>query len=392
MCCSTCRAIPIMACSAAATARRCSPARGSRSRPTSAIPADFVLWKPSAEGVIGWDSPWGRGRPGWHIECSAMIERASRRDDRHPRRRARPHLPAPRERDRAEPLRPRRRAARALLGAQRLRRHGRGEDVEEPRQYRHARRAAGAGPQGRDAAAGAAVGALSPAAAVDRDADRAGQGDARPAVPRRPATPSRARSTQACSTRLRDDLNTPLALSRLIGARRSGDARRRAPQLARPARRDSPSEWFQGDARCASAIEARIAERAEAKKNRDFADRRPHPRRAQGRGHRLGGRAGRHYLAPGMNAPLYTTEILRLAASLGEPRALEREDGRAELRSPTCGSRIAHRGPARRGAAGRRAVAAGPRLRLRPGVGGAARAPRASAATHDEVSRGAASS
>jgi len=38
-------------------------------------PADFVLWKPSAPDVIGWDSPWGRGRPGWHIECSAMIER-----------------------------------------------------------------------------------------------------------------------------------------------------------------------------------------------------------------------------------------------------------------------------------------------------------------------------
>ena len=36
-------------------------------------PADFVLWKPSPEGVIGWDSPWGKGRPGWHIECSAMI-------------------------------------------------------------------------------------------------------------------------------------------------------------------------------------------------------------------------------------------------------------------------------------------------------------------------------
>ncbi len=36
-------------------------------------PADFVLWKPSSEGVVGWDSPWGRGRPGWHIECSAMI-------------------------------------------------------------------------------------------------------------------------------------------------------------------------------------------------------------------------------------------------------------------------------------------------------------------------------
>jgi cysteinyl-tRNA synthetase len=38
-------------------------------------PADFVLWKPSPPDVIGWDSPWGRGRPGWHIECSAMIER-----------------------------------------------------------------------------------------------------------------------------------------------------------------------------------------------------------------------------------------------------------------------------------------------------------------------------
>jgi len=41
-----------------------------------------------------------------------------------------------------------------------------------------------------------------------------------------------------------------------------------------------------------------------------------------------------------MNAPLYTTEILRLAASLPEPRELEREDGVARLRSPTCGSRI----------------------------------------------------
>nr|WP_233093058.1 cysteine--tRNA ligase [Paracoccus sp. IB05] len=35
-------------------------------------PMDFVLWKPSDEGVPGWDSPWGYGRPGWHIECSAM--------------------------------------------------------------------------------------------------------------------------------------------------------------------------------------------------------------------------------------------------------------------------------------------------------------------------------
>ncbi len=34
---------------------------------------DFVLWKPSTDDLPGWDSPWGRGRPGWHIECSAMI-------------------------------------------------------------------------------------------------------------------------------------------------------------------------------------------------------------------------------------------------------------------------------------------------------------------------------
>ncbi|MEO5335904.1 MAG: cysteine--tRNA ligase [Magnetospirillum sp. WYHS-4] len=35
-------------------------------------PADFVLWKPSEDGIPGWNSPWGRGRPGWHLECSAM--------------------------------------------------------------------------------------------------------------------------------------------------------------------------------------------------------------------------------------------------------------------------------------------------------------------------------
>jgi cysteinyl-tRNA synthetase len=37
-------------------------------------PMDFVLWKPSDSNLPGWDSPWGRGRPGWHIECSAMAQ------------------------------------------------------------------------------------------------------------------------------------------------------------------------------------------------------------------------------------------------------------------------------------------------------------------------------
>lgn len=38
-------------------------------------PADFVLWKPSTANQPGWDSPWGLGRPGWHIECSALADR-----------------------------------------------------------------------------------------------------------------------------------------------------------------------------------------------------------------------------------------------------------------------------------------------------------------------------
>ena len=42
--------------------------------PYKRAPEDFVLWKPSAPEQPGWDSPWGRGRPGWHIECSAMAK------------------------------------------------------------------------------------------------------------------------------------------------------------------------------------------------------------------------------------------------------------------------------------------------------------------------------
>ena len=38
-------------------------------------PMDFVLWKPSLDEDPGWDSPWGRGRPGWHLECSVMSEK-----------------------------------------------------------------------------------------------------------------------------------------------------------------------------------------------------------------------------------------------------------------------------------------------------------------------------
>ena len=38
-------------------------------------PGDFILWKPSTDDQPSWSSPWGKGRPGWHIECSAMAEK-----------------------------------------------------------------------------------------------------------------------------------------------------------------------------------------------------------------------------------------------------------------------------------------------------------------------------
>ncbi len=79
-------------------------------------PGDFVLWKPSSPDQPGWDSPWGRGRPGWHIECSAMSRSASRRQLRHSRRRSRPDLPAPRKRTGAKRSRARRQAVRAASG------------------------------------------------------------------------------------------------------------------------------------------------------------------------------------------------------------------------------------------------------------------------------------
>jgi len=57
-------------------------------------PMDFVLWKPSTDDLPGWDSPWGRGRPGWHIECSAMADKLLWQDVKaalSPEALARPH-------------------------------------------------------------------------------------------------------------------------------------------------------------------------------------------------------------------------------------------------------------------------------------------------------------
>ena len=72
--------------------------------PYKRSPLDFVLWKPSRPGDPYWRSPAdiaAPGRPGWHIECFRDVVEAPRRNLRHTRGRARPDLPAPRERDRA---------------------------------------------------------------------------------------------------------------------------------------------------------------------------------------------------------------------------------------------------------------------------------------------------
>ena len=56
---------------------------------------DFALWKAPKEGEISWDTPFGTGRPGWHIECSAMITENIRDHHRHPYGRRGPDLPPP---------------------------------------------------------------------------------------------------------------------------------------------------------------------------------------------------------------------------------------------------------------------------------------------------------
>ena len=61
---------------------------------------DFALWKAAKPGETSWETALGAGRPGWHIECSAMAMKFLGDDLRPPRRRRRPHVPAPRERDR----------------------------------------------------------------------------------------------------------------------------------------------------------------------------------------------------------------------------------------------------------------------------------------------------
>ena len=99
-------------------------------------PFDFALWKAAKEGEPFWESPWGPGRPGWHIECSAMIrDRFGPTIDIHA---GGGDLVFPPPRKRNCPIRGgNRRTPRPLLDAQRHGERGRREDVQIPGQLHH---------------------------------------------------------------------------------------------------------------------------------------------------------------------------------------------------------------------------------------------------------------
>jgi cysteinyl-tRNA synthetase len=230
-------------------------------------PADFVLWKPSAEHVIGWDSPWGRGRPGWHLECSAMIER---------------HL------------------------GQTIDIHGGGLDLIFPHhenEIAQSRSAHGGSPLARywvhngfvDMGAEKMSKSLGNIITVGDLLEQGHRGETlrlallsahyRQPLPWTESLVAQAKSTLDRLYRiagqaepgepdggvveaLGDDLNTPLAVARLMALEEPAAIRSSAALLG--LLQSSAEEWFQagGDA---DAIETRIAERAQAKQRRDFA-------------------------------------------------------------------------------------------------------------------------
>jgi len=231
-------------------------------------PADFVLWKPSTDDVIGWDSPWGRGRPGWHIECSAMI--------------------------------------RAHLG-ETIDIHGGGLDLIFPHhenEIAQSRCAHDGAPLARywvhngfvDMGAEKMSKSLGNVVTVDRLLAEGSRGEVlrfallsghyRSPLPWTEALIAQAKATldglyrKAGETvagevdagvveAMADDLNTPLAIARLGAIDDAGVLKASAGMLGLLTM--SADEWFQGEGD-SSAIEAQIAARAAAKGNRDFAE------------------------------------------------------------------------------------------------------------------------
>jgi cysteinyl-tRNA synthetase len=240
-------------------------------------PGDFVLWKPSSAEQPGWDSPWGRGRPGWHIECSAMSWR--------------------------------------YLG-QTFDIHGGGHDLLFPHHENEVAQSLCAFPGSGFARVWMHNGMLrvggekmskslgnfftlrdvlarAPGEAVrllllrtqyraELDFTDAGLAEARAELDRfyralEHTPPTRPHVPESLLTALCDDLNTPLAISTLhaeADAALAGD-QEAANGLAGGGAllgllQQAPATWFRGDTD-SSAIEAAIAERIAARKSRDFA-------------------------------------------------------------------------------------------------------------------------
>lgn len=231
-------------------------------------PADFVLWKPSGEGVVGWDSPWGRGRPGWHIECSAMI--------------------------------------RAHLG-ETIDIHGGGLDLIFPHhenEIAQSRCAHDGKPLARywvhngfvDMGAEKMSKSLGNVITVDRLLHDGHRGEVlrlallsahyRQPLPWTESLIAQSKATldrlyraagdaepgevdRGVIEALADDLNTPLALARLVAIDDVGSVKASAKLLGLLSM--NSEEWFRGDGD-AGDIETRIAARAEAKSRRDFAE------------------------------------------------------------------------------------------------------------------------
>ena len=234
--------------------------------PYKRSPSDFVLWKPSERQVIGWESPWGRGRPGWHIECSAMI--------------------------------------RAHLG-ETIDIHGGGLDLIFPHHENEAaqsRCAHGGKPLARywvhngfvDMGAEKMSKSLGNVVTPRELLDQGHQGEvlrlALLSAHYRSPLPWTAKLIEQSKAQLEtlyrrvgdaepgdvdanvaealaDDLNTPLAISRLGKVENARDLKASAMLLGLLGGTDE--QWFRGNGD--SAIDARVAERAAAKQARDFA-------------------------------------------------------------------------------------------------------------------------
>ncbi len=263
-----------------------------------------MLWKPSTPELPGWDSPWGRGRPGWHIECSAMAERylgpsfdihGGGGDLLFPHH----------ENERAQSLcgYPGSRFATVWLHNAML--HVEGQKMSK---------SLGNFLTIRDVLEEAPAEALRLLLLQTHyrsvlDFTRAGLAEARRTLdrfyralrqtPPGPAVPV----PEAALAALCQDLNTPAAIAvlhRLADAALAGDAGAAAGLRAAGAPmgllQADPAAWFQAGID-AAAVERAIADRLAARRARDYRRRRRHPRPPDGERHRAGGRPVRHHLA-----------------------------------------------------------------------------------------------